>query len=253
MSTKLLFIIAVKYYKTYKNYINLYIDNINKFYEDSLIILVDNNSKYIDDVKCLIKDYTNVKLLNNDLTCKFELGAYNKGIQYVLSNNICYDYIIFSQDTFVSNKKYDFNKLKENNNYAVSFNHCLTDYANIFVYMNDKINIDILNKIGLYNDKTSYSICWCNSFVLHNTKVQEYYDIVKDIVITRRFNGSVQSERFLSNILYLLNNRKHDSLCGLMDTCDILGYECWTVDIENNNLPHFFVKTVQQKTEKTLD
>jgi hypothetical protein len=38
-----------------------------------------------------------------------------------------------------------------------------------------------------------------------------------------------------------------------MSNINILGYACWNVDIENDNLPHFFVKTLQQKTENTKD
>jgi hypothetical protein len=80
-----------------------------------------------------------------------------------------------------------------------------------------------------------------------------YYNIVKDIVVTSRFDGSIQSERFLSNILYYLNNNKYISICGDIDTIGSLGYDCWTVDIENSQVNNYFIKKVQQKNESTRD
>ena len=38
-----------------------------------------------------------------------------------------------------------------------------------------------------------------------------------------------------------------------MSTPLILGYDCWNVNIENNNLSNYFIKTVQQKNESTID
>lgn len=75
--------------------------------------------------------------------------------------------------------------------------------------------------------------------------------IAKDEVIIGSFHDSVQSERYLSAICYYLNNNNYVSLCG--DACNknILGYDCWNVDIENDKLNNFFVKRVQQKTEHT--
>lgn len=66
-------------------------------------------------------------------------------------------------------------------------------------------------------------------------------------------NGSVQSERYLSGILYYLNNYKYESICGEIETPETLGYDCWTVDLVNDNLSNYFVKKVQQKTENTID
>ena len=76
---------------------------------------------------------------------------------------------------------------------------------------------------------------------------------MKDIVVTSRQTGSTQSERFLSNILYHLNNNKYISICGDIDTVSSLKYDCWKVDIESSNVDNYFVKRVQQKNETTPD
>ena len=72
---KVIFIIAHKYFRGYESYIEYYINNIKKFYEKSLIIVVDNNSNYKDDIFDKLKIYDNVVLLDNDIKCKFEIGA----------------------------------------------------------------------------------------------------------------------------------------------------------------------------------
>jgi len=254
MDERILFIIAVKYYRTYHSYIKYYVDNIQKIYKNSFILLVDNNSKYIIDIVTLLKEYNNLKIITNDSNSKFEIGAYNEGIRYILKNNMLdtYDYFVFSQDNFVLKKYFDFNNLKNNNVVACSFNRW-DNYVNKFECDSHPANIEVLNKIGLYNKAESYNLCWGNSFILHNSKIEAYYNIVKDIVVTSRQNGSTQSERFLSNILYHLNNNKYISICGDIDTISSLGYDCWNVDIENSNVDNFFVKKIQQKNETTLD
>jgi len=252
---KLCFIIAHRYYRNYKSYMKFYVENINKFYKNSLIIIVDNNSKYFDDIKKLLNNYENIIFLINNSECKFEIGAYNVGINYIINNNLIekYNYYIFSQDTFVLKNKCDFNNLSNNNILACAFNHLenIPYDCNFNIY--DPICINILNKINIYDKLSNFGLCWCCSFILHNSKVLDYYNIVKYEIITSRFGGSVQSERYLSGILYYLNNNKYISLCGDSSSPSILGYDCWKVDIENNNLPNFFIKTVQQKTENTID
>ena len=47
---KLCFIIAQKYYRNYKTYIQYFVDNIQEFYPGSLCIIVDNNSIHINDI-----------------------------------------------------------------------------------------------------------------------------------------------------------------------------------------------------------
>ena len=54
---KVCFIISHFYNRNYTSYIKYYIDNIQYFYNDSLIIIVDNNSKYIADINILFNPY----------------------------------------------------------------------------------------------------------------------------------------------------------------------------------------------------
>jgi hypothetical protein len=248
------FIIAVKYYRNYKSYVQYYVDNIQKYYPNNYTILVDNNSKYIQDLVNIFKEYNNVIILINKSTSKFEIGAYNEGIRYVFNNDLLntYDYFVFSQDNFVLKNKFDFNELYNYNILACSFNHWsnMTNYCNLRLH--DSIIINILKKINVYERIDEYNLCWCNSFILHSSKINDYYDIVKDLIIEYRHH-SERSERYLPGILYYLNNFKYESICGAIDNIDTLGYDCSTVDVINDNISRYFVKTTQQKNESTID
>ena len=160
-----------------------------------------------------------------------------------------FDFFIFSQDTFVANKPYDFNSLKDRKITAASFNH-LSGWCD---FKDDPIVKRVLSKIDLFDayDGINFNLCWCNSFVLHWSRIVDFYELVRPEKITERWGGSVQSERYLAGILYLLNDFSYYSICGDAITPSILGYDCWNVDLLNNNLPHSFVKQVQQKTENT--
>ena len=117
----------------------------------------------------------------------------------------------------------------------------------------DAIVHRVLSKFDLYDayDGVNFTLCWCNSFVLDSKRVIDFYEMVKEERIHGRFQGSVQSERYLAGMLYLLNNNNFQSICGDAITPEVLGYDCWNVDIESVNLPHAFVKEVQQKREDT--
>ena len=71
---------------------------------------------------------------------------------------------------------------------------------------------------------------------------------VRDIVITSRQKGSIQSERYLSGILYYLNNYKSVSLCGNFINND---YDFLKIDIEKDSSKSYFVKRSQDKNENT--
>jgi hypothetical protein len=248
---KVAFIISHRYYRSYQSYIKYYVDNIKHYYNDSLIIIVDNNSKYICDIMEIFKDYNNVIILNNDTECKFEIGAYKVGINYILSNNLLenYNYFTFTQDNFILKNKYDFNHLILNNITACAlntFNKHKEEYYN-------PVTHDILTKINLQDRIDELTLCWCSSFILNNSKIIDFLNIVKDIIITQRWQ-SCCSERYLSGILYYLNNYRMISIDGDIETREILKYDCWTVDLINDPIPErYFVKKVQQKTEKTVD
>ena len=251
------FIISHRYYRNYTSYIKYYIDNIIKFYENPLILVIDNNSKYISDIIEILKDYLEVKILINDTDCKFEIGAYKVGINYLMDNNLIqkYDFYVFSQDTYVIKNKYDFNNLVNNNITATAF-YAYTSlptslkfgyfYSPISKKIIDNLNFDPKNRE--YDIINTFNLCSCCSFVLHYLKITEFLDIVKDVVITTRFESEC-SERFLSPILYRLNNNKISEISNEL----LQPYNVYTVNIIDDNVPNFFIKKFQQKNENTED
>jgi len=246
---KLCFIIAHRYYRNYESYIKYYVDNINKFYNDSLIIIVDNNSKYLDDIKNVFKNYTNVLFLINDTECKFELGAYKVGINYIIQNNLLekYEYYIFTQDNFILKNKFDFNVMINNNTLASFINTLISissDYnENIF---------NVLRKINMLDRINDFTMCCCNSFILNKIKILEFLDMTKDIIIIYR-RESEDCERYLGGIIYKLNNYKVVSTDGIMMD-KLLNYNRWIVNLIDDPVKErFFVKKLQQKNENTIE
>jgi hypothetical protein len=253
---KVIFIIAHKYFRGYESYIEYYINNIKKFYEESLIIVVDNNSNYKDDIFDKLKLYDNVILLDNDIECKFEVGAYNVGMKYLIDNDLLnkYDYVTMTQDNFIIKNKLDFNNLYNENVYACPINGC---YQNVESkeYLNVQMDcIDvwqpILERLGLNNNIDKISFCWCHSFIIATNKVEQLYTYTKDIVIKIRWE-SCASERYLARFLWELNDYKNYDIDG--DIRDLKEkYDCWSVNLYGD-VPTFFAKRIQQKTENTTD
>lgn len=203
------FIISHKYYRSYTSYIQYYVDNIQKFYPNSLCIIVDNNSKYIEDIIKKFQNYKDVTILTNVSLCKFELGAYKFGIHYLIENKLLnkYDYIVFSQDTFILKNKYDFNTLRDNNISAISFGSGQKGCYHYGMFHSEP-SLRVLTRVNLLDSIHNLSVCWCHSFILHNSKVEELLDITNDIIITTR-HESEYSERYLDAILFYFNNNKH--------------------------------------------
>jgi len=255
-SKKLCFIIAHKYSIKFKSYIKYYVDNIQKFYKDSFILIVDNNSNNIENILNIFNNYNNLKIIINNSNAKFELGAYNEGIRYILTNNLLnkYEYFVFSQDNYVLKNKFDVKKeLIDKNILACSFSKIEKKDGTPFEYNYLRTNpycVYIFNKINCLDKITEFGIAWCSSFILHKSKINDYYNIVKDIVVKGNHEGRCAGERFLSGICYYLNNNKYVSLGNENSVNpEILGYDVWTVDIVNDNLSNYFVKKVQQKVD----
>ena len=111
MEKRPVFIIAHKYFRGYPSYLRYYIDNILNFYKNSLILVVDNNSEFKEDIFSTIETRDNIVFLNNNIDCKFELGAYNVGFKYLIERNKLseFDYVFCTQDNYIIKKKYDIN------------------------------------------------------------------------------------------------------------------------------------------------
>jgi len=244
---RLVFIIAHKYFRGYESYLKHYIDNIFSFYADPLILIVDNNSLYKEEVYNTIEKNDNIIFLDNDTESKFELGAYQVGINYLIDNNILsnYDYVVCTQDNFVIKNKLNFNQLIENNILACPINsyHPDGDCQNIVQ--------DVLSKLNLYNNLDKITFCWCVSFIVHTKKIIQLHAYFKNIVITRR-DQSCASERFMARILWELNDYRNHDIDGNISSLKDRHYDCWTVDVYAK-ASSFFVKRVQQKNENTRD
>jgi len=244
----LCFIIAHRYYRNYKSFLKYYIDNINKFYENSLIIIVDNNSKHLEDIRIMLGDFENIVILTNETNSKFEPGAYNVGIRYVLDHELDYKYYIFTQDNFVLKNKFDFNDLEKNGIVACALNHFTEDCTNW--NQTDDTCQRILRSIHVSDRTNEFNLCWCNSFILHHSRLETYYEIMKNEIVTTRLE-SEKFERYQSGILFYLNNMNYRSIGGDIKHLH-LDYDCWKVHVENDDsIKAFFVKTVQQKNEHT--
>jgi hypothetical protein len=175
------------------------------------------------------------------------------GIQYLVTNGLLstYEYCVFTQDNFVIKNRYDFNQLKEKDTLACS----LVTWRNSKIY-NDgfftPLSQNVLSTLGLKNDIDKLSLCWCNSFILHHLKVIPFMDIVKNVLITTRVDSS-SGERFLSAILYRLNNNIIEDIDGDMDDIS-KHYDIWNVNLLEDTIKTvYFVKRLQQKTERTVD
>jgi hypothetical protein len=245
---KITFIIAHKYFRGYPSYLKHYVENILKFYgDDALIIIVDNNSLYKEDIFNTIDTHENIIFLDNDIECKFELGAYQVGINYILKNDLLdkYDYYVFTQDNFIIKNKYDFNNLAENNITALPINSFHADGE-----CRDICDL-VLNRLGLNNNLDKITFCWCSSFIISKSKINQLYDYLKQIIITVRWE-SCASERYLARILWELNDYKNNDIDGSIRDLKLRHYDCWAVN-PYDNTTSYFVKRVQQKTEKTKD
>ena len=241
------FIIAHKFFRGYQSYLKHYIENILSFYNNPLIIVVDNNSNYKEDVFSTLPTSDNIVLLDNDIDCKFELGAYQVGIRYIRDNDLVneFNYYVCTQDNFIIKNKYDFNILTKGHHTACPINSWKNDYELSSIYN------PILNNLGLNNNMDKITFCWCSSFIVSSVKLNQLYDYLRKIVITVR-TESCASERYLARILWELNDYKNTDVDGDIDALKTNHYYCWTVD-PMETTTSYFVKSVQQKNETTVD
>ena len=246
------FVIANKYYRNYPSYIQHYVDNIQKYYNNSLCIIVDNNSKYISDIIDKLKDYKNVIILENNSLCKFELGAYKIGIKYLIQNNLIenYEYFVFSQDTFVLKNKFNFNTFKEHN--VVACPIIIGPVGHHIEMLSAPQSQIVLKRLNLHNSIDKIAFCWANTFILHKSKLTAFVDITNDIIITKKIETE-WCERYIAAILYYLNNYINCSLNTILNILYTPSYNCHTVDIYDEHLSEYFVKKIHFKSELTTE
>jgi hypothetical protein len=251
---KVCFIIANKYFRGHVSYIDYYVSNIKNLYKDSLVLIIDNNSTYIEDIIQKLKKYENdnVLLLTNNSECKFELGAYKIGMNYLLSNNLLnnYDYLICTQDTYVLKNKYNFNNLIENNVFACPIKTHINDNHNRHQhsYYTKLVQI-ILNRTNLNDKINELRLCWANSFILHKSKVEDFLNLTDDLIITTK-KESQDGERYLSAIIYKLNNYNNFAIENVY-TDEEIHPHLWHIDIPNTESKFYFEKRISDKDENT--
>lgn len=238
------FVIAHKWIRgPYHSYLKYYIENINKFYEDALIIVVDNNSVYKEDIFSTITD-TNVIFLDNDTISKFEIGAYIVASKYIIENKLDkkYDYFFYTQDNYIIKNKVSLEELMEKDIYACPITTKVADGECGDVVYN------ALAPIGLYNRLNEITFVPASSFLVHGSKIEQLYSYIKHIVATIRWHCA-GGERYLARIIYELNNHKNNDLDGDVDS---IGYNSWTIDLYAPTTT-YFAKKVEQKHENTKD
>lgn len=243
------FIIAHKYVRGYTSYIEYYINNIQTHYPKALIIIVDNNSEHIDDIFQKLSFYDNVVLLTNNINCKFELGAYQVGMKYLLDNNLqdCYNYYMCTQDLYILKNKYDLTKLRDSGVGAAP----IVGWSNDLEIMH--IVQPVLEHFNLFNRLQETDLCWCSSFVVSKEKIPYLYEYLKQIIIIDR-EGSKASERYLGRLFLELNNGTKFSIDGSDNTYNVHGYnyDCHSVNVYAKVDKHF-CKISQKKTELTYE
>lgn len=246
------FIIANKYYRNYPSYIQHYVDNIQKYYSNSLCIIVDNNSTYIIDIIIKLKGYKNVVILENNSPCKFELGAYKIGIKYLIQNNLIkkYEYVVFAQDTFVLKNKLNFNTLKEHNVFACPV--IIGPVGHHIEMLSVPQSQIILKRLNLQNSIDQIAFCWANTFILHNSKLIYFLNITDDVIIVKKIETE-WCERYVAAILYYLNNYINCSINTILNTSYSVSYNCHTVNIYDDHFSEYFVKKIHYKTELTIE
>jgi hypothetical protein len=244
---KVCFIIAHKYFRGWESYLNYYVNNIFEYYESPLVIIVDNNSKYKEDIFQSLDKKNDVIFLDNDIESKFEMGAYQVGLRYLVEKELYneYDYILLTQDNFIINKKLDINKLINDDVQACPINSYYPDGEL------KGICDSVLGRLGMNDNLDKITFCWCSSFIIGKRNVTKLYEITKQIKQTVR-SESCAAERYLARIIWELNDYKNYDIDG--DIRDLKNkYDCWTVNPYDKNINSFFIKKVQQKNEYTVD
>jgi hypothetical protein len=245
-SYKVLFLIAQKYVKGYPTFVEYYVNNIRTMYPDnSFIVIVDNNSTFFDEIKERVGERDNCVILSNTGECKFELGAYQIGMKYIIEHDlhVQYDYCVFSQDTFVLKNKFPFETLFRNNVLATPL--YLYPVSDIHEYYTPFVQ-NILRKHDLLQYLPMHTVCWANSFVLHKSVFAEFQRMVEGIVVLIK-EEACYCERFFGVMIYRLNGCRHYSIEKQ------LLYDFWHADIPNMQTDAYFVKKVTDKREGVQD
>lgn len=247
---KLCFVIAHKWIRRnppFRSYLSHYIDNIMSFYPDSLVLVVDNKSRHKDDVLLSVSRLDRVVVLDNTTDSGFEVGAYTVACDWLCKEDRfnAFDFVVFTQDTYVLKNKYDFTLLWKHEIKSCPINSWRNDMWGI------DLQVKALTAMGLNDCLDQISFCWCNGFVAASNKIPQLLSYISKVTVTTK-DESCASERWLARVVYELNEKgKHWDIDGNIDN-NRSKYNEWTVDV-TSDIPSYFVKSIQQKTETTVD
>lgn len=222
VNSKICFIITMKYVKDYETYINIYVNGIQKFYENAFTLIVDNNSDNIEDIYKMLEKYNNIKIITNTSQSKYELGGYIFGIKWLIDNFTLsqYEYYVFTQDTFILTNKFDFNILKNNLIGAcsiVEFNENLIidrhTGKSLPILIDEKK--EVLEPLGLYNNMDKIMLCWGCNFVCRNNVIHNLFEYIKNIIVKNKHDSGA-SERYMGRIIYELNEHRNFNIDGYL-------------------------------------
>jgi len=149
----------------------------------------------------------------------------------------------------VLKNKYDFNEMTKNNIFAMCFGSGVEGHC--YDFQDHPHYKEILVKTNLQhfqNFQNKPNVCWCNSFILHKSKILDFMELVKDLIVTNRHDSEC-SERYLDVIMFYLNGKKR---CAFNNYVNV-SYSQFNVNIVNDIVLEYFAKRSQQKTEHTLD
>lgn len=264
MISKVCFVIAHRYVRGYKYYLHHYVENIRKFYVDYMIIIVDNNSVYKEEVLNVYKNDKDIIIIDNTSDSKFEAGAYNVGVKYILDNNISkkYNYYVFTQDTYILKNKFNFDELEKNEVLACPISYGVgTQDLPIHLIKPHIQNLNIWDDNIQYNTKPILELkditsdilnkvlhCYCSVFIINEKKLNVLHNYLNKIKITTR-NDSELFERYFAFVLFKLNNNKNYQIdfnpYSLYDRCSI--------DLLDEFNHGYFAKHQQGKRENVID
>ena len=146
---------------------------------------------------------------------------------------INYDYYVFTQDTFILENKYDFNKLKYLNVQACS----IVEHLEHFIWYCPMEKLDILQKHNISFNNTN--ICWGCNFVISKNKIFNLYEYIKEHILKTK-DHSCLFERIMGFFIKELEPKN----------CNIDGF---MIDYETKNRLHYFEKKRQTKYDIIIE
>jgi hypothetical protein len=261
---RICFIISHIYFGNSKSYLEHFVDNIFNFYPDSKVILVDNGSTDFSTIESTKNKFSQIVILENYTNHKFELGAYKRGFDYLMDEDLIntFDYYVCTQDTYILKNRYDFRELvgAKYSPYNQQVYACPISWG--FGYQDFSTHtppwLSLLNLLGEfennYNPLNTYSDfdwgyktkkalhCYCTCFVVHKSRTSALYNYLKRLYINTRFQSEC-GERFMAHVLLKLNG----GINYQIDKNPYILYDQWKTNLEENFEHGYFAKQQQGK------